>query len=238
MANADAAIADRTSGFRPAQRIQHSALATLERRALIWMAGRTPRFLSSDHFSALGALAMLATGAAYAAARGNRGWLLAAVFALALNWLGDSLDGTLARVRNQQRPRYGFYLDHVLDAVGVTFLFSGLAFSGYIAPVLALGLLVAYLLLMVEAALATYTLGVFRMSFACFGPTELRILLALGTLALWRDPHLTILGARYRLLDVGGAIAIAGMFLVVAVSALRNTATLYREEPLLQGPRR
>src|SRR5205823_14163332 len=149
-----------------------------------------------------------------------RRWLFMVVAGLGLNWLGDSLDGTLARVRRQQRPRYGFYLDHVLDAAGVGVLFGGLALSGYASPLIALGLIVAYLLLMVEAALATYTLGLFRMSFARFGPTELRIVLALGTLALWHAPHVTVWGARYQLFDVGGAIAIAGMLFVAAVSAI------------------
>jgi len=221
-----------TTAFKEAQRIHHSVLAAAERRLLIWMAERTPRSLSSDHLSALGAFGLLLSGSAFWAARANRWWLFAVVAGLALNWLGDSLDGTLARVRCQPRPRFGFYLDHVLDALGLTLLLGGLALSGYISPLIALGLLVAYLLLMVEAALATYTLGVFRMSFACFGPTELRIVLAIGTLALWRAPHITVLGERYQLFDVGGAIAIVGMLFVVAVAAIRNTATLYQAEPL------
>ena len=224
--------------FREAKRVHESALAAAERRVLIWMAERAPRWISSDHLSGLGAIGMLLAGAGFWAARGNRWWFMAVVAGLALNWLGDSLDGTLARVRNQQRPRYGFYLDHVLDALGISLLLGGLALSGYISPLVALGLLVAYLLLMVEAALATYTLGVFRMSFAWFGPTELRIVLAIGTLALWRDPHPVVLGERYRLFDVGGAIAIVAMLFVVAVSAMRNTATLYRAEPLLKEPGR
>jgi len=235
MANATAAVPrSREAAFKEAKRIHQSALAAAERRALIWMAQRTPRWLSSDHLSALGAIGIVGAGAAFWAARGNRWWLFAVVAGLALNWLGDSLDGTLARVRNQQRPRFGFYLDHVLDAFGVGFLLGGLALSGYISPLIALGLLVAYLLLMVEAALATYTLGVFRMSFAWFGPTELRIVLAIGTLGLFfgRAPHVTVLGERYRLFDVGGAIALVAMLFVVAVSAIRNTAALYREEPL------
>src|SRR4051812_41391946 len=225
-------MANALGQFSEARRIQESALAATEKRTLLWMAQRTPRFISSDDLSALGAFAMLGSGAAYWAAASDRRWLFAVVAGLALNWLGDSLDGTLARVRNRQRPRYGFYLDHVLDAFGSIFLLGGLALSGYISPLIALGLLVAYLLLMLEAALATYTLGVFRMSFAWFGPTELRIVLAIGTLYLWRAPHVTVLGERYQLFDLGGAISIAGMLLVAAISAIRNTVTLYQAEPL------
>ena len=228
MANASVAIV----GFRNAKRVHEALTARLEKRALVWMAERTPRWLSSDHLSALGVAAMAAAGASYWMSRANQWWLVVVVGCLALNWLGDSLDGTLARVRNQQRPRYGFYLDHVLDALGCSFLLGGLALSGYVAPLVALGLLVSYLLLMVEAVLATYSLGEFRMSFAWFGPTELRIVLAAGTLALWRNPMPMLLGVRYRLFDLAGVIAIVGMLAVFLVSAARNTARLYREEPL------
>jgi phosphatidylglycerophosphate synthase len=228
MANAVVTI----GGFMEAKRVNEGVLARAEKRALVWMAERTPRWISSDHLSALGVLAMALAGGCYWASRSERLWLLGVVAALALNWLGDSLDGTLARVRNQQRPRYGFYLDHVLDAAGVSFLLAGLALSGYVHGGIALGLLVAYLLLMVEAALATYTLGVFRMSFAWFGPTELRIVLAIGTLSLWHFRTVGVLGARYPLFDVGGAIAIPGMLAAAVVSTVRNARTLYREEPL------
>lgn len=219
-------------GFKPAKRIQDSALAGWEKRALVWMALRTPRWLNSDHFSALAVIGMAAAGAAYWAAGGHRVWLLVVVAGLALNWLGDSLDGTLARVREQQRPRYGFYLDHVLDGISTALLLGGLALSGFILPALALGLLVAYLLLMLESCLATYALGEFRMAFAGFGPTELRIVLAIGTLFLWNDPTVGVLSGRYRLFDVGAVIAIAGMMAAVIVAAVRNTLTLYRQEPL------
>ncbi|HSE49296.1 MAG TPA: CDP-alcohol phosphatidyltransferase family protein [Terriglobales bacterium] len=228
MANASLSL----TGFRDAIRLNHSLTAAHEKRALIWMAARTPRWISSDHLSALGVAAMAAAGAAYWMSRATRWWLLAVVACLAVNWLGDSLDGTLARFRDRQRPRYGFYLDHVLDALGVAFLLGGLALSGYVAPLVALGLLAAYLMLMVEAVLATYSLGEFRMSFAWFGPTELRIVLALGTLALWRNPMPLLFGVRWRLFDLAGAIAIAGMLAVFLVAAARNTARLYREEPL------
>src|SRR5207247_11389855 len=98
--------------------------------------------------------------------------------ALAANWLGDSLDGTLARVRDQQRPRYGFYVDHVLDLAGTTCLVTGLACSGFMSPLIALALLVGYVLVAAESFLATHALGVFRISCFGIGPTELRILLA------------------------------------------------------------
>ena len=217
-----------TRQFRSARRIQESAVASLERRALIWMAERIPARINSDHLTALGFGAQLLTGASYALARYNQLWLLAGIGSLILNWFGDSLDGTLARVRNQQRPRYGFYVDHVLDSFGSVALMGGLAVSGYMSPVIAIGILVLFLLLSIQTYLATYTLGEFRMSFWSFGPTELRILLAAGNLALFRWQ--TVLHGRYRLFDFGGAIGIIGMTAMLLFFTAKNITRLYREE--------
>ena len=213
-------------------REHRSFLAGIEKRALIAIAGRLPRVIHSDHLTALALLAMAMAGAAYALARWDVRFLWVVVVALALNWFGDSLDGTLARVRKVERPRYGFYVDHVLDIVGATMLFGGLAASGFMTPLIALGLLIAYLLVAGEAFLATSVRGVFRMSFSGVGPTELRILLAAGTIALFGDPHVNLgeLG-RWRLFDFSGLIAIAGMTVALMVNVVRNATVLAREEP-------
>jgi putative flippase GtrA len=156
---------------------------------------------------------------------------------LLLNWLGDSLDGTLARVRNCERPRYGFYVDHVLDACGSVFVFAGLACSGYMSERIAAGLLVAYLLLSIEAYLATYAVGTFRLSFIAVGPTELRLLLISGNAALALGAgKATVAGAQSSLFDVGGAIGIAGMLVALVWSMVRHTTHLYRAET--PAPRR
>jgi phosphatidylglycerophosphate synthase len=154
------------------------------------------------------------------------------VGALALNWFGDSLDGTLARVRRVERPRYGYYVDHVLDIVGTTLLIAGLACSGYMNPVIALAVLVAYLLVTGEVFLATTSRGVFKMSSFGVGPTELRILMAIGTIALRGDPHVSFgtLG-RMPLFDVGGLVAIAGLGVSLLVAVVRNTRALSTLEP-------
>ena len=150
---------------------------------------------------------------------------------LILNWFGDSLDGTLARVRNQQRPRYGFYVDHILDACGSVFVFVGLALSGYMSERIAIGLLVTYLLLSIEVYLTTYTVGMFHLSFAAFGPTELRLLLIAGNVALLFNKSTAMLaGRQYLLFDVGGAIGIAGMVVALVWSIARHTVHLYRAE--------
>lgn len=214
--------------FPNARRIQESFLATHEKRALVYMAERVPARMNSDHLTALGFAAQVMTGVSYALAHYNRLWLIAGIGFLALNWFGDSLDGTLARVRNQQRPRYGFYVDHVLDSLGSVALMAGLALSGYMSPVIAVGLLILFLLLSIQSYLATYTLGEFRMSFWSFGPTELRILLVAGNLALLR--WAMVWHGRYRLFDFGGATGIVGMAAMLLFFTAKNIARLYREE--------
>jgi archaetidylinositol phosphate synthase len=216
--------------FKDAFRLQRSFTAAAERKALAWLAVRMPARVNSDHLTLVGFLSMFLAGASYALARTNRAGLIAATFFLALNWFGDSLDGTLARLRNRQRPRYGFYVDHMVDTLGGFFMIGGLAISGFIDWRIALGMYVAFLMLSVEVYLATYTVGTFQLSFAKFGPTEIRILLALGNVALWHHPDARIFGASFRIFDVGGIIAIAGMAMMLVVSTIINAVKLYRAE--------
>jgi len=211
-----------------ARRIQASFLADLEKKTLIWLAQRTPSWINSDHLTALGLLGQLLAGGFYALSRWNQYDLLAVIGCLAVNWLGDSLDGTLARVRHQQRPRYGFYVDHMVDSFGAVAMMGGLAMSGYMHPGIAVGLLVAFLLLSIQSYLATYTLGEFRLSFWSFGPTELRLLLAAGNLALLHWP--VVLHGKYRLFDVGGTIGLIGMSFMLVFFTAKNAHRLYREE--------
>jgi phosphatidylglycerophosphate synthase len=209
---------------------EHGAVtADLEKRLLIWIARRLPRAINSDHLTFAGAVAMLGVGACFWLGGGA---LALVVPLLVVNWFGDSLDGTLARVRNRQRPRYGYYVDHVLDAVGFAALFGGLILGGHMSPLVGLGFLGAYYLLLVEIALATHARGVFRLSFFKVGPTELRILLAAGTWQLMRSDMVAAFGHRWLLFDVGGAVGIAGFLLTFAASAIRNGVALYREERL------
>ena len=219
--------------FQEAGRAQVSFLAPVEKRLLVWMARRTPDWIGSDHLTALGLLAMLGAGLSYWYARWNSAGLWLVILFLFVNWLGDSLDGTLARVRNRQRPRYGFYVDHVVDAFGTLFLMVGLGLSGHMAHGVAIGLLVAYFMLSIEVYLATYAIGVFHLSFWKFSPTELRLLLMAGNIALLCGRHTArLFGHSYRLFDVGGAIGIAGMALMLVSAVVRHTAHLYRAERL------
>ena len=163
----------------------------------------------------MGLAAQISAGACYALAPWNKYALLGVIVFLALNWLGDSLDGTLARVRQKLRPRYGFYVDHMVDTFGALALMGGLALSGFMRPWIAIGLLIAFLMLSIQSYLATHALGEFRLSFFRFGPTELRLLLVAGNLALLWKPEVHLFGGEYRLFDVGGAIGLAGMAIVL-----------------------
>jgi phosphatidylglycerophosphate synthase len=215
-------------------RVQESWMAAPEKRALLWLAVHTPERIGPDHLTMLGLTAQIGAGVCYAMAASNRLWLLAGIACLGLNWLGDSLDGTLARVRQRLRPRYGFYVDHMVDTFGALALMSGLALSGCMHPAIAIGLLIAFLMLSIQSYLATHALGEFRISFWRFGPTELRILLALGNLALFWKPVVHAFGVEYRLFDVGGAIGLAGMAAMVVAFTLQNAIRLYREERISQ----
>jgi phosphatidylglycerophosphate synthase len=213
-------------------RVHGSILAAAEKRALVWMAARLPSGINSDHLTAIGAVALLLAGVCYAVAHQYPGALLAVVVLLAVNWFGDSLDGTLARVRRQERPRYGFYVDHVLDAVGILCLMAGLMAGGYMSVPVGAAFLIAYYLLTIEIALATHALGRFRMAYWKIGPTELRILLAAGTLMLLRSDSVVLFGHKLLLFDVGAAIGAAGVLLTFLISAVSNTRELYGREPL------
>lgn len=219
-------------GFRNATRVQQALTASVERKALRWLAQRTPRRVTPDHLTTLGFVAQFLAGVSYALARWNKYSLLLATFFIAVNWLGDSLDGTLARYRGWLRPRYGFYVDHMVDTFGATFLMFGLAASNYLHWQIAVSMLVAFLVLSVETYLAAYTLCDFHLSHGLFGPTEIRILLMVGNVTLMFFPHAHLFGSDLLLFDVGGALASAGMLGMAILATIRHTIRLYGEERL------
>jgi archaetidylinositol phosphate synthase len=220
------------TAFVTAPRINSSLTASIEQRILRWLAQRTPASITPDHFTLLGFSSQLAAGLFYALARYNRLALLVVILFLILNWLGDSLDGTLARARNQQRPRYGFYVDHIADILGSVALICGLGFSELIHWPIAIVMLIGFLLLAAESFLATHTLQRFQLSAGIFGPTEIRLLLIAGNLALLHSPYAHLFQYRPLLFDFGGAIAASCMGITVLILAARHTAILYRQEPL------
>ena len=219
-----------TTTFQAATREHTSLLADAEKRTLIRIAQRLPAWVNSDHLTGLGFVSLIAAAGCYWAARWSPWALLAVLPFLALNWFGDSLDGTLARVRNHQRPRYGFYVDHILDAIGIFFLISGIALSGFVTPAVAYAFLVAYLLLSIEIYLATYCVGKFHLSYWRFGPTELRLALAAGNVALLWHPRTLIFGREFLLFDVGFGVGAMGVALILVQATVQHTMQLYKEE--------
>lgn len=220
------------AGYQPEKRIHQSLTAAAEKRLLLWMAARTPGWINSDQLTLLGLLAMFGAGGAYWAARSDPRWLWVASICIALNWLGDSLDGTLARYRNQQRPRYGFYVDHVVDAVGTLALFCGLAAGGLMSWSVASALLLAYFLLCIEVGLAAHSVGEFKISAGLFGPTELRMLLVAGNARAALAANVHLLGQAFLLYDVGGSVAVLGMLGIFVARTIEHTRALYRMETI------
>ena len=221
-----------TNEFQDARRDLRGLTTKLEKRVLLWLAARMPACVNSDHLTGLGLLAMLGAGAAYWMGGHDVRWLHAVNALLAVNWFGDSLDGTLARFRRRCRPRYGFYVDHMVDMFGALFLLGGLALSGFMSAPVAVALLLAYYLLSINVYLATYTLGVFKISFGGLGGTELRLLMMAGNVLLMQVPHLSIAGRNILLYDFAGALATVAMATTLVLATLRNTRTLYELERL------
>jgi archaetidylinositol phosphate synthase len=210
--------------FQEARREHKSLTAAAEKKLLIWMARRLPPWINADHLTSLGLLAFLAGGIFYWLCRRNPAWLHAVNACLVLNWLGDSLDGTVARVRQKLRPRYGFYVDHMVDALAALFLLVGAACSTLITPAIAIALLVAYFFLTINMGYATHALGVFKISFGAVGGTEMRILLAIVNLVVLGWPRVEIGDRSVLLFDILGLAATVA----VAFTALRSTAQVAR----------
>jgi len=221
-----------TNKFKDAKREQTSVLAPLERAALRGLARRMPRWVNSDHLSLLGLVAMLLAGVFYAASGDNPALLHLVNVCIFLNWFGDSLDGTLARYRDRQRPRYGFYVDHIIDTFGTMFLIVGLAISGYMSERIAAAVLVVFLMLAINSYLAAYALGIFKISQWKLGPTEIRLVIMVGNLFLLHSAHTRLFGRRFLLFDVAGVVGAIGMAAMLVFSSIKNTHALYELERL------
>jgi archaetidylinositol phosphate synthase len=212
-------------------------LARPEARALEWIARRLPARVMPDHMTALGVAAAFGIAAAYVLSNGDRAWLWAASALLVVHWLGDSLDGTLARVRRSERPTYGYYLDHLVDAVATAVIGLGLGLSPYLLLGTGLLIVVAYLVLSINTYLETQAFGVFSLGYGRLGPTEARLgLIVLNTLlALGVGLEATVAGLELTVLDAIGAVAVVAMLGGLAVRAARNLRVLAEREP---APRR
>ena len=216
-----------------AERTPSFLLAKPEKRALQAIAKRLPRWILPDDLTLLGILAALAIAAAYALSNHSSIWLWVASGLLVVHWLGDSLDGTLARVRTIQRPRYGYYLDHLVDAVATVAIAIGLGLSPYMLLSVGMLLGVAYLILSINVYLESQALGRFSIGYGTIGPTEVRVLLiALNTaLALGLNTRFHLLDTGLTALDVAGAALALAALLMLAARAWRSLRELAVAEP-------
>ena len=208
-------------------------LADPERRLLRAIARRVPPRWRPNHFTALGVLAATGVGAAYALARFGSGWLWVASALLVVQWLGDSLDGTLARVRGAERPRYGYYLDHMTDAYSTVVIGVGIALSRFVHPGLALGLVVSYLALSINVYLESQVFGRFRLAHGRIGPTEARIILIglNAALALRREVPPGVWPEVTPVANAVVIVVLAALCGVLVARFARNVYVLARMEP-------
>jgi len=211
-------------------RIQTSFLAKIERKALLWIAPRLPDWVSPDMLTYLGLAAMALVGLSYYLTRHHWMFLNLASLGLVLNWFGDSLDGTLARVRKQERPRYGYYIDHLVDAFGISFVIFGLAYSGLVHQPFVWMVLALFLITSINTYLATNATNIFKISYLRISTTEARLLLIVMNVVLIYLRKVTIFGFTFYLLDFFGVAM--SLFLLVAIlrSAIKNLRQLDREE--------
>jgi phosphatidylglycerophosphate synthase len=216
-----------------APRDKRFLLARHEARVLEWIAGRLPAWVMPDHLTALGVFAALGIAAAYLLSNESTVWLWAASALLVVHWLGDSLDGTLARVRKIERPKYGYYLDHLVDALATAVIGLGLGLSPYMLLATGLVIVIAYLVLSINTYLETYAFGVFTLGYGRLGPTEARVALivlnALIALGVGLGFHVGDLGMT--LFDLIG-FGIAGLMIVTLLGrAAHNLRVLAEQEP-------
>lgn len=166
-----------TGSNADAARIQTSVLNALEKKVLVWLAERQPKWMTSDILTFVGTFGAIVIATGYILASRDISWLWLSSLGFVINWYGDSLDGTLARVRRQQRPIYGYYLDHTVDAFNEVLMFVGVGLSGLMHLELALFILVVYLMMTVNVSINAHLKKEFRLTYAKMGPTEFRIIM-------------------------------------------------------------
>ena len=203
---------------KKAKRIINTWTGPWEKRNLPKMAAALPNWVSSDHLTILGIVAALVISLGYVLTRYSNWWLMLANFGFVLHWWADSLDGTLARVRHKEREQYGYFVDHMCDAFSTTIILVAFGLSPLMRLDISLFLAIGYLLLNIYAHVGAYTEGIFRLSYAKVGPTEIRILVVIvNTILIFWNPTVLVLNNQpWKVVDVVGAI-LAGVFVIVFV---------------------
>ena len=217
--------------FSKHKRVNDILLGPLERPALHWLAAHMPVWVTPDTCTAIGIVGALLTMVSYGLSNLNPGYLWLASLGFVANWFGDSLDGTLARYRHIERPRYGFYIDHITDVVCQVMIFLGLGFTSYVSFNIACLALIGYLLLSVLVYVRTYVVGEFKLSYGGLGPTESRVIAILLNTSMYFFGLQTVAFGQgvfsiYDLFVAGIALVLLGFFLNTAIREARRLAAL------------
>lgn len=220
-----------------AKRIQTSLLNGVEHKALVWLANRQPKWMTSDGLSCIGIFGAVLIGAGYLLTDISIAWIWLSTFGLLVHWYGDSLDGTLARVRNCQRPLYGYYLDHTLDAITEGIMFVGMGLSGLMRLEISLAIFIVYLLLTINVSINAHLKSEFCLTYAKLGPTEFRLVVALiNTVYFFVTPlqtfRLIVMGHSFSSLDLGGMVIVVILFCMYCVTVVKDLADYNRMDPL------
>ena len=225
-------------GPREHDRTAPFLLAGFERRVLPRLARALPPWIVPDHLTALGLFAATIVAAAYVLSNRDPAWLWLASAGLVIQWYGDSLDGTVARVRKIERPRYGYYLDHITDAYSTFVIGLGLGLSPYLLLSIALAIVILYLILSINVYLETYVFGEFRLGYAVLGPTEARVaLISANTVAILIGPmRFEVVGTSLTLFDILGAFGVLAMIVLLMVRIGGNLRSLADLEPPRRSP--
>ncbi|MBO4535635.1 MAG: CDP-alcohol phosphatidyltransferase family protein [Bacteroidales bacterium] len=226
---------------KKAERIQTSVLNGVERKALVWLAGRQPKWVTSDLLTWTGTLGAALFALGFILSHLNVNWLWLSSFGLVVNWYGDSLDGTLARVRKTQRPIYGYYLDHTVDGINETLMFLGIGLSPFLNLYTALAMLVVYLQLTLNVSMNAHLKSEFKLTYAGLGPTEFRVLaIILNTLLILVKPWqqfeqvFTLFGKKVFLhaLDYPGLVILLVLIFIYIVTIWKDARYYARIDPL------
>ncbi len=225
---------------KQAQRIQTSILSNAERKALNWLSAHQPRWVTSNLLTAIGTLGALMVGVGLALTRLDFRWMWLSIAGLAVNWYGDSLDGSLARYRKTQRPTYGYYLDHTIDAVCEIIMAVGFGLSPYVRMDVALAVVILYLCLTLNVSINAHLKSEFKLTYAKLGPTEFRLILTLGFLVLIFLPGVrefactvTLLGQDVVLhcIDLFGIFATVVLTVIYIVTVLGDLSGYAKVDP-------
>ena len=226
---------------KQSKRIQTSILNASEKKVLVWLAERQPRWVTSDMLTLVGMLGSVIIATGYILSNININFLWLASFGFVVNWYGDFLDGTLARVRNQQRPIYGFYVDHTVDAINELLMFVGAGLSPLMDVKLAVVILVIYLMLTLNVSVNAHLKNEFKLTYAKLGPTEFRIVVILVNTLLVCFRPLTEIANSYTIfdhevtlhvMDYVGAVILAFLIFVYLVTIVRDAREYAKKDPL------